>query len=242
VNFYPADLPLREWLAFYTRTFETVEINNTFYRLPESRTFSAWRRGTPDGFVIAVKASRYLTHLKKLRDPQEPVKRLFARVRFLGRRLGPVLYQLPGQFRRDLGRLEELLTILPTSARLANTTVAVRHAFEFRDASWYEPDTFDLLRRFGAALCLHDKAGAAIGDVVTAPFVYIRFHGPSGQYAGSYDEATLARWAAWIHEQIRQTRDVYAYFNNDPDAAAVRNAQTLRALVRTRTGPPADAH
>jgi uncharacterized protein YecE (DUF72 family) len=231
-SFYPAAMPQREWLRHYTSVFDTVEINNTFYRLPEASTFAAWRRRTPDDFVIAIKASRYLTHLKKLRDPAEPVARLFDRARHLGSRLGPVLYQLPANFRRDLDRLRDVLATLPRTLRAGRGSCPVRHAFEFRDPSWYDPATFALLARYGVAVCLHDKAGSSIRDQVTAPFVYIRFHGPGGTYSGSYDDEALTGWAVWIRREAAAGRDVYAYFNNDPQAAAVRNARSLRAKIR----------
>ncbi|HEX5070525.1 MAG TPA: DUF72 domain-containing protein [Vicinamibacterales bacterium] len=224
-RFYPADLPASRWLPFYAARFDTVEINNTFYRLPEAATFADWRRRMPAGFVAAIKASRYLTHLKRLIDPEEPIRRLLARARALGPRLGPVLYQLPARFvwsDENANRLCRLLQTLPKRGR--------RHAIEFRDPSWYRDDVFRAIDRAGAAVCWHDMAGSAI-DESPGQFVYVRFHGATGKYRGDYSRAALLAWARRLRAAAR-TRDAYVYFNNDVDAAAVRNAVTLRELCR----------
>jgi uncharacterized protein YecE (DUF72 family) len=232
---YPATLPARSWLPHYTSLFDTVEVNNTFYRLPEDSTFAAWRASTPRGFLMAVKASRYLTHLKRLRDPDEPIARLFERAASLGNRLGPVLYQLPAAFRRDLDRLEAFLRALPPRWPVAGPGGVVMrrltHVLEFRDPSWYVTETFDLLARAGAALCFHDKHGSPISAPAIGRVVYVRFHGPSGHYHGSYDDATLRRWAGQLRDYREEGRRVYAYFNNDPEGVAVTNALTLRRLL-----------
>jgi uncharacterized protein YecE (DUF72 family) len=234
-RFYPATLPPRDWLPYYASHFDTVEVNNTFYRLPEAATFAAWRTATPGRFLMAVKASRYLTHLKRLRDPEEPIARLFDRAAALGPRLGPVLYQLPGAFARDLDRLARFLAALPRDWPVAGQRGPVRrrltHVMEFRHPSWYVADTFDLLARARVSLCLHDKAGAAIAEPVIGPAVYVRFHGTTGQYHGSYDDGTLRRWAGRLREFAEEKRPTYVYFNNDPQAVAVGNALTLRRFV-----------
>ena len=235
--FYPATLPTRNWLPHYASVFDTVEVNNTFYRLPEARTFAAWGGATPPGFLMAVKASRYLTHLKRLREPEEPLSRLFERASALGTRLGPVLYQLPATFVRDLDRLATLLAVLPRQWPMAaNGRQPARrrltHVIEFRHPSWYVEETFDLLRRARVSLCLHDKEGSAIAEPTVGPVTYVRFHGTSGQYHGSYGGPALSRWASRLAEEARDGRRVYAYFNNDPEAVAVRNALTLRRLVQ----------
>jgi uncharacterized protein YecE (DUF72 family) len=235
-HFYPADLPASQWLRRYTEVFDTVEVNSTFYRLPDASTFAAWRGQTPPGFLMAVKGSRYLTHLKRLRDPKEPIARLFDRARALGTRLGPMLYQLPGNFHRDLERLETFLAALPRKLRVESRGSRQRlwplqHVMEFRHPSWYESETFAVLERYGVSLCLHDKRDSTIASPVVGPVVYVRFHGTSGHYAGSYDTRTLARWAARLVELAADGRHVYAYFNNDPDAVATENALTLRGHV-----------
>lgn len=227
---YPASLPASRWLERYAGEFDTVEVNNSFYRLPAGATFEAWRRQTPPGFVMAVKASRYLTHLKRLRDPAAPLRLLFERAGRLGPCLGPVLYQLPPTMTCDVGRLEGFLDALPR--RVGRRPI--RHVVEFRNPTWYVRDVFDRLERAGVAICLHDKAGSGISDPGAGPFVYVRFHGPTGAYGGSYDEATLSNWAARLRGWRRGGRDVYAYFNNDIDGHAVENARALRRLAGAR--------
>jgi len=219
-NFYPAALPATRWLEYYATHFDTVEINNSFYRLPAAETFADWRRRVPQSFVYAVKASRYLTHMKKLKDPGSPVALFFSRARKLGHRLGPVLYQLPPHWPRNLERLETFLRTLPKN-RL--------HAIEFRDTTWYVDDTFDLLTRYHAALCLHDMAGSPTGRHLVGPFVYVRLHGPQ-RYSGRYSAQTLEAWAEWCAGRQREGMAVFVYFNNDAHGHAPRDALRLREL------------
>jgi uncharacterized protein YecE (DUF72 family) len=228
VAFYPNALPADRWLEFYASRFDTVEINNTFYRLPERSTFAMWHEKVPKDFLFAVKASRFLTHMKRLREPEEPLARLFARASALGRRLGPVLYQLPGNFTIDLDRLDAFLDALPRRSGGAR----IRHVVEFRHPSWYVAETYSLLTRRGVALCLHDKEGSKIDEPIGGPFVYVRFHGTSGRYHGRYNRHSLNRWAHRLAEQLQEGRPVFAYFNNDPGAAAVDNALTLRSAIQ----------
>jgi uncharacterized protein YecE (DUF72 family) len=233
-NFYPPELPMRAWFTHYSNVFDTVEVNNTFYRLPEPATFAAWRQRAPANFIYAIKASRFLTHLKRLREPEEAVARLFERACHLQAHLGPVLYQLPGNFHRDLERLDAFLAVLPRTlgeigARPRDRRI--RHVVEFRHPSWYVDETQSVLRGHGAVMCLHDKHGSAIVEPIETPFVYVRFHGPGGRYFGRYDLRRLKSWAARLSEQWRAGRDVFAYFNNDPEGMAVINARELRALT-----------
>jgi uncharacterized protein YecE (DUF72 family) len=229
-DFYPAELAPSRWLDYYASRFDTVEINNTFYRLPDAATFAAWGRRAPRGFVYAVKASRFLTHMKKLKDPDEPIRRFFTRARRLEHAFGPVLYQLPPRWPLNIERLEAFLSALPRRRR---------HVIEFRDPSWYSGAALALLERRRVALCVHDMAGSASGQIVVGPFVYVRFHGPQ-KYGGRYDDATLDRWADWIAERIGEGRAVYAYFNNDTGGHAPRDAARLRdriaALCPQRSG------
>jgi uncharacterized protein YecE (DUF72 family) len=228
-RFYPDSMPPADWLRFYQSIFDTVETNATFYRLPEATTFASWHDQTPPGFVMAIKASRYLTHLKRLIDPEAPLERLFERTRALGTRLGPVLYQLPGRFRADLGRLDRFLDALPGEVPLPDGTAhPLQHAIEFRDPSWYTDEVFGRLDARGVALCLHDMAGSAIDRAGVGPFTYVRFHGAAGKYHGSYPDDALKAWARRLAAEWRSGRDVYAYFNNDPDAVATHDAQRLR--------------
>ena len=229
-HFYPVGLPASAWLSRYASQFDTVEVNSTFYRLPDGETFASWRKQTPPGFTMAVKASRYLTHLKRLRDPAEPIARFFDRAEQLGPRLGPILYQLPGDFRPDLDRLEAFFAALPRTRRPGRSR-RLQHVMEFRDPAWYTAETFALLERYGVSLCLHDKRGSEITEPAIGPIVYVRFHGTSGHYAGSYGRPALEKWAIRLAAYARKGRAVYAYFNNDPNAVAAENALVLRAAV-----------
>ena len=221
-EFYPADLPGTRWFEYYAQRFDTVEINNTFYRLPETATFARWAQRAPMRFLFAVKASRFLTHMKKLKDPEEPLSRLFERMQPLGLHLGPVLYQLPPGWKLDQGRLEHFLQALPRGPR---------HVMEFRDPSWYADNVSSLLERYGVARCLHDMKGSATGMERVGPFVYVRFHGASGTYSGGYPPDRLQRWADWLLSQRRAGCAIYGYFNNDIGGHAPRDAVTLRGFM-----------
>lgn len=226
-RFYPAGLPAREWLPFYARHFDTVELNNSFYRLPSKAAFRAWRAQVPEQFVFAVKASRFLTHLKRLKTPGPALDRLLRRARPLGDTLGPVLFQLPAQFHANLPRLARFVRALERQ-RLAP---GVRATLEVRDASWLVDDTYDLLRKANVALCFHDARVQPVTEPVTADFVYVRRHGTAARYRGSYTDAMLRADARRITGWLAEGLDVYVYFNNDGGGAAVRNALRLRQLV-----------
>jgi uncharacterized protein YecE (DUF72 family) len=182
----------------------------------------SWRLQAPARFVYAVKASRYLTHMRKLKDPADPLALLFDRVRDLGPHLGPVLYQLPPRWKPDLDRLHAFLQAIPRD---------VRQAIEFRDAAWYSDRTFELLAEHAVALCLHDMSGSATPRIVVGPFVYVRFHGAAARYSGSYSQKQLDDWAHWLDAQLARGSDVYAYFNNDVGGHAPRNALMLRSAL-----------
>jgi uncharacterized protein YecE (DUF72 family) len=225
--FYPPRLPVREWLPFYAQHFDTVELNNPFYRLPDKAAFRGWRAAVPEDFVFTVKASRYLTHLKRLRSARAPLDRLLRRVRPLGPTLGPLLFQLPPQFHADLPRLTTFLGALGRQPHFTR----LRAALEVRHASWLAPETFDLLRKAGVALCFHDARVQPVTGPVTASFVYIRRHGTSPRYRGSYPDSMLEADARRIRRWLADGLDVYIYFNNDIGGAAVRNAIRLRRLA-----------
>jgi uncharacterized protein YecE (DUF72 family) len=227
-DFYPAELPTARWFEHYAREFDTVEINNSFYRWPPPETFAKWREAAPPGFVYAVKASRFLTHMKKLTDPEEPVARTFDAVKQLRTRLGPVLYQLPPRWPVNVDRLEAFLRTLPRR-RL--------HTIEFREPTWYTDDVFALLRKFNVALCLHDMHGSATGRMVVGPFIYVRFHFGTQKYGGRYEDRRLDEWADWLAECARKGLAVYAYFNNDTGGHAPRDAVRLRERLLTRLEP-----
>ena len=221
-RFYPDDLPQSGWLPHYAKRFETVEVNNTFYRLPKRETFIRWREVTPPGFVVTVKASRFMTHIKRLKDPADSVRMFYERAEGLGDKLGPVLFQLPPRFKADPGRLRSLLDVLPRD-RLA--------AFEFRDPSWETEEIRALLDDNGAALVLADRPGWRVPDLVTGGWSYIRFH--QGQrLSPHYRRGKLRRWADRI--AALPARDTYIYFNNDPQGAAVKDADVMRSLLFER--------
>jgi uncharacterized protein YecE (DUF72 family) len=221
--FYPKALPARSWFQFYSSHFNTVEINNTFYRLPDEKVFLAWRRQAPPGFVYAVKASRFLTHMKKLKDPAEPLERILGRARKLGPHLGPVLYQLPPHWRCDPDRLRSFIACLPSD---------LHHVLEFRDLSWCVDQVRDVLAQGRVSLCIHDSHGIGWPSWVTGPIVYIRFHGPSAfADAGRYNRSHLQRWAVRIRAFQEEGHDIYAYFNNDREGHAVTNARELLGML-----------
>jgi uncharacterized protein YecE (DUF72 family) len=227
-RFYPVEMPAAAWFAHYAEHLSTVELNRPFYQLPTAATFAAWRRAAPRGFVFAVKASRYLTHMKKLKDPGPPLRRLLGRARALGPTLGPVLFQLPRNFRVDLDRLEGFLAALGRQRSVPR----LRAVLEVRHESWLAPDVVDRLERARVALCLHDAAQLSVTGPLTAPFVYVRRHGTSGRYQGSYPARALAKDARQIRTWAHQGRDVYVYFNNDQRAFAVANALRLECSSR----------
>jgi uncharacterized protein YecE (DUF72 family) len=221
--FYPEDLPQKRWFEYYSSEFDTVEINNSFYRLPPAATFDKWRKQAPPGFCYAVKANRYLTQAKKLDDCEEPLERMMAAVRSLGDQLGPMLYQLPPKMKVNLARLESFLQILPNG---------VTSVFEFSNTSWYMPETVALLDRYGASFCVHDMPGSASERIAVGPIAYVRFHGGEGKYWGRYSDEGLLGWTDWILDQSRQGRSVWCYFNNDIHGHAIHDARTLRSMVR----------
>ncbi len=220
--FYPDGLPKSDWLAFYGRHLRTVELNNTFYQLPEVGTVETWRETADEGFVFAVKASRYITHMKKLKDPEEAVDTFLVRIEALGQRLGPILFQLPPNWHFDGQRLRSFLEVLPLDHR---------YTFELRDPDWLNEKAYDILAEHGAALCIYDFHGRQSPKEVTADFVYVRLHGPYGAYQGKYETETLAGWAGAFSTWRNQGRDIYCYFDNDEAGYAVENAMELQAMV-----------
>jgi uncharacterized protein YecE (DUF72 family) len=220
--FYPEKLPQKRWFEHYSSVFDTVEINNSFYMLPSADTFAKWRDQAPPGFRYAVKANRFLTQAKKLKDCEEPLQRMMTPMRQLGDRLGPILYQLPPRLKLNLERLETFLQLVPKD---------VTNVFEFRERSWYVPETLDLLGRYGASFCAHDMPGSASERWAVGPIAYVRFHGGEGKYWGRYSDEGLLSWTDWIVDQANGGRDVWCYFNNDIDAHAIHDALTLRSMI-----------
>jgi uncharacterized protein YecE (DUF72 family) len=226
---YPEALPVASWLRAYARRFCTVELNNSFYRLPSAQTFADWRHQVPRGFLFSVKASRFLTHIKRLRDPDEPLTRLLTHAKPLGAAIGALLYQLPPRWMPDAERLETFLAGLPE--RFAGGRRRLHHVIEMRDPRGYEPWVIDLLRQYRVTLCVHDMPGSESPLVTIGPIVYVRFHGYGVKYGGSYPNEVLEQWADWLRRAVATGRDAYVYFNNDVNGFAVYDAERFRILV-----------
>lgn len=225
-NFYTEKSRPPEMFRQYLKHFDTVELNNPFYRLPEPETFAAWRETAPPGFIYAVKASRFITHNKRLKDPENAVENFLPRAERLQEKLGPILFQLPPKWRLNLDRLEGLLQILPP---------VHRYTFEFREPSWLNDEVYRLLRRHNAAFCIYELAGYHTPFIETADWIYVRLHGPTQwKYAGSYSREQLGEWARRIERWLGQGRDVYVYFDNDQAGYAAFNARDLKAMVEGR--------
>jgi len=226
-EFYPKELKSSQWLEFFAEHFDSVEINNSFYRLPQEETFKNWRKRVPDRFTFAVKASRFLTHIKRLNDPEEPLDLFFSRAKYLKERLGPVLFQLPPRMRADLKRLDIFLRTLKSHS----VGKKVRSVLEVRDASWLVAPVFDLLKQYRVALCFADWRDLPITEAVTSDFVYVRRHyGSAG--GGNYGKRELDSDVAQIKKWLAQELDVYVYFNNDMGGHAIRNAKYVQERVQ----------
>lgn len=221
--FYPDALSADRFLAYYADRFHTVEINNSFYQLPTERALRTWRDTVPPGFLFAVKGSRFITHLKKLKDPDRSLAPFLERIALLGEKLGPILFQLPPRWHFDAARLAAFLTALPAEHR---------YTLELRDRSWINAKALDLLSTHGAAFCIYELDGYLSPREVTADFVYIRLHGPGGAYQGQYDLRTLAAWAGAIAAWSREGREVFCYFDNDEAGYAARDAMQLQEMLR----------
>lgn len=220
--FYPEELTQSKWFDFYSQRFSTVEINNTFYHLPKETTFINWQKAAPKDFTFAVKANRFITHIKKLRECKEPIQTFLGRARLLKANLGPILWQLPPRWNCNVERMEEFLACLPKG---------YRHVFEFRDSSWFNQDIYKLLEKKRAAFCIFNMPAMETPHVVTSSFVYIRFHGGSALYGSRYTEKQLQPWAREIKGYLKEDMDTYVYFNNDAHGYAIQNAGELIRLL-----------
>jgi uncharacterized protein YecE (DUF72 family) len=220
--FYPAEQRAAGMLSFYVQQFDTVEINNSFYRLPSPAALENWREQTPPNFCFAVKASRFMTHMKKLKDPGPALANFLPRVQLLGKKLGPIVFQLPPKWLCNAERLEAFLRALPRKQR---------YAFELRNATWHNDTVYDLLRRYNAAFCIYELAGFESSREITADFTYVRLHGPGGAYQGSYSRDRLTAWSRQIRRWQNTLNAVYVYFDNDQSGFAAHNALELNKLV-----------
>ncbi|GJL48952.1 MAG: hypothetical protein NPIRA01_01790 [Nitrospirales bacterium] len=223
-NFYPDDLKKDQVLPFYANLFDTVEVNNSFYHLPDKNTVKRWCALTPKNFIFSCKASRFITHMKKLKDPKEGLRHLFDSINFFGNKLGPILFQLPGNWRFDKQRLKMFLHTLPPE---------YRYTFEFRDPRWLCQAVYDLLAQHNCALCVYDYKGYRSPDTVTTDFVYLRLHGPHPTpYTGTYDGRTLSGYAKKIKRWADEGKTIYCYFDNDQKSCAPHDAQKLRNSLK----------
>jgi uncharacterized protein YecE (DUF72 family) len=209
-------------LAWYQERFDTVEINNSFYRLPSESAVEGWRASAPPNFRFSVKGSRFLTHMKKLKDPGPGLEKFFSRIDVLRSKLGAILFQLPPNFESNPGRLNEFLDALPPRHR---------YAFEFRHESWHNAEVLGLLRAHNAAWCAFHLAGVESPVEITADIAYIRLHGPGGKYQGSYSDDALKGWADRIKPWRNDLKTIYVYFDNDDSGYAAKNALRLRELI-----------
>jgi len=221
-TFYPAELKAREHFDYYRKHFDTVEINNTFYRLPAKEVFLSWKDKVYKDFIYVVKASRFITHMKKLKDTSEGLTNYLENTSLLGENLGPILFQLPPNWEINAERLEKFLQILPGQ---------FRYVFEFRNSTWYSPEIFSLLEKYNCAFCIYELEGHLSPIRVTADFIYLRLHGPGGKYQGSYGDESLQKWALQCREWLASGMDTYVYFDNDEKGYAAFNALKLKELL-----------
>lgn len=221
-DFYPSGLRPTDYLAFYSQRFSTVEINNSFYRLPSEAALLSWQSTVPKEFKFALKASRFITHNKKLKDAPESFALFFNRINIIAPVLGPILFQLPPRWNYNGQRLEEFLSSLSPQ---------LRYVFEFRNPDWVRDEAFALLRKYNAGYCVHDMPDTRSPTLTTSDIAYVRFHGPSGNYSGGYPDSQLNQWANTLREWDRQGIESYVYFNNDIGGHAPRDAMKLASLL-----------
>jgi uncharacterized protein YecE (DUF72 family) len=222
-TFYPQDIKDAEQFSYYSRYFKTVEINNSFYRLPTLKTFTDWKKASPARFIFSVKASRYITHMKKLKADPESISNFFTNAAGLGAKLGPILFQLPPGWKVNVERFSGFLPTLPS---------AHRYTFEFRNQTWYTDEIYALLRKYNCAFCIYELERHLTPLQETADFIYIRLHGPGNKYQGSYTKAALKKWAQRCLDWQQQKKDVFVYFDNDQEGYAAFNALQLEELVK----------
>lgn len=219
--FYPPHLPQKKWLSYYSQFFDTVEINSSFYHLPRLTTFSKWKETTPAGFVFSVKASRYITHIKKMKEVEEPLSRFYEVVRELGNKLGPLLFQFPPQLKFNREVFSSFVELLSSD---------FLYAFEFRNESFFAEEVYEILKKKDICLCFSDTPSFPYQEVITSSFIYLRLHGHGSLYTDFYGEEELEEWGAKISFWLGE-RDVYCYFDNDYEGFAVKNAQRLKEIL-----------
>jgi uncharacterized protein YecE (DUF72 family) len=225
--FYPPGLPQRKWLEFYAEYFDTVELNVSFYRLPKKEIFEGWYKRTPKKFSFTIKGSRFITHIKRLKDCREPLTLLLDHASPLKEKLGVMLWQLPPRFKFQKERLEEFCVLLSTLPR----SKTLHHVFEFRDESWFLQEVFRILEEFNFAFCIAHGSGFTLIERITSDFVYLRLHGSETLYASNYSDKELYEWADKIRGWGKKNKPVFVYFNNDAYGFAIKNALTLKKMV-----------
>lgn len=223
--FYPSELKEREWFRFYCTHFNSVELNVTFYRLPNRKAFETWRKTSPDEFGFVIKGSRYITHIKKLKESRESLRILFENASGLGEKLLCVLWQLPPAMKCNLERLKEFVT------NLNNASVKCRHTFEFRNPSWFCEEVYSILRENGMSLCIADSPSFPQERVLTSDFVYLRLHGGKVLYGSEYSQGELEDWARNAREWMKGRQTLFAFFDNDAEGFAIKNAMSLREIL-----------
>ncbi len=222
-KFYPEDIKQKDWLNYYTKKFDTVELNGSFYHLPKKETFRNWKEVTPDNFIFSVKASRFITHNKKLKDPKEPVRNFYESANRLGKKIGITLFQLPPNLNYNHDKLKHFVKILPKTKR---------YTIEFRNQTWWNDDAFSILKKNNIAFCIFELGDVQSPKMITADFVYIRLHGPDGKYKGNYNKVLLSKWKKDIQKWNKEGKDVYCYFDNDEKAYAPNNALKLISMLK----------
>jgi uncharacterized protein YecE (DUF72 family) len=230
-KFYPRDLKPEDYLSFYAREFDTAEINYSFYKLPTEENYINWSHEVGPNFTFAVKGSRYLTHMKKLKEPADPWRKICDTAGCLDEKLGPILMQFPERWKKNIERLEEFLAVTRAADTADNKAQGARLAFEFRDESWFCKQVYALLEKFNAALCIADSLRFIRKDVLTADFTYLRYHGRTPIYAANYSTRELNAESKKIEKFLDRGIDVYAYFNNDGQAHAISNARQLKSML-----------
>ncbi len=220
--FYPEELSQKKWLEFYTKSFNTLELNSTFYHLPKESTVKNWVKRTPNDFVFSVKASRFITHMKKLKDAQESIQLFMQRASLFMDKLGVILFQLPPSMKKDAALLKDFLLLLDKDKR---------YAFEFRHKSWISDDIYSILKEYNVAFCISDTPEYPYAEVITANFSYIRLHGHTVLYASNYTEEQLRRYAYLVNQWNKNGIFAYIYFDNDFSGYAVKNALQLKKMI-----------
>lgn len=220
-KFYPSGIPQKKWLEFYYNHFKTVELNNSFYRLPEVKTFDNWRNSTPDDFIFSVKASRYITHIKKLSD-KESLQEFLKRAKHLKEKLGPILFQLPPGWKFNEERFFSFIKMLPKK---------YKYTFEFRNETWWNDKVLNILEENNIAFCIFEIGGKITAREVTADFIYVRLHGPGAPYQGSYNYNVLKDWADFFSSMKKKGKEIWCYFDNDQNAYAANNAGELLEIL-----------